>query len=83
MEYSEYSSFPYFESIEFVLVGDHKQLNPYNSVASLSPLTVSPNVMLMNYDAMVTRFTVVHRCHPDATELISKVFYGGFLVSGK
>ncbi|EFP09557.1 hypothetical protein CRE_25154 [Caenorhabditis remanei] len=72
-----------FESIEFVLVGDHKQLNPYNSVASLSPLTVSPNVMLMNYDAMVTRFTVVHRCHPDATELISKVFYGGFLVSGK
>ncbi|EFP10489.1 hypothetical protein GCK72_012560 [Caenorhabditis remanei] len=72
-----------FESIEFVLIGDHKQLTPFNGIQSLSPLTVTPNVLLMNNAAFTTRFTVVHRCHNNATELVSSVFYGGYLTSGK
>ncbi|EFO97069.1 hypothetical protein CRE_25886 [Caenorhabditis remanei] len=72
-----------FESIEFVLIGDHKQLTPFNCIQPLSPLTITPNVLLMNNAAFTTRFTVVHRCHNNATELVSSVFYGGYLTSGK
>lgn len=71
--------------VNYLLVGDHCPLQPYSTLKVLLPLSVTPNLILLNhYDGLTTsRLTVTRRCHSDVTFLASNNFYGGFIRSGR
>uniref|UniRef100_A0A1I7TS03 AAA_12 domain-containing protein n=1 Tax=Caenorhabditis tropicalis TaxID=1561998 RepID=A0A1I7TS03_9PELO len=69
--------------IRYVLLGDMNQLEPYNTMRVLAPVTVSPNKMLLDMNFVPSRLSKVYRCHPAATEVLSKMFYFGSLTSGR
>ncbi|CAL2034132.1 unnamed protein product [Caenorhabditis brenneri] len=72
------------KKIQYVLVGDHRQLHPFNTIANLIPLTISPNQLLLQQDKYVTsKLTTVFRLHPDGTRLISSIFYDNALRPGR
>uniref|UniRef100_A0A8R1DUA3 AAA_12 domain-containing protein n=1 Tax=Caenorhabditis japonica TaxID=281687 RepID=A0A8R1DUA3_CAEJA len=69
--------------IRYVLIGDNKQLEPFNAVRAIASLNVSPNQILLVNGIEPLKLTEVYRCHPAATKILSNVFYSGRLSSGR
>uniref|UniRef100_A0A8R1DPT5 AAA_12 domain-containing protein n=1 Tax=Caenorhabditis japonica TaxID=281687 RepID=A0A8R1DPT5_CAEJA len=69
--------------IRYVLIGDNKQLEPFNAARAIASLNVSPNQILLVNGIEPLKLTEVYRCHPAATKILSNIFYSGRLSSGR